>query len=69
MTATTRARAALPHPVCTGVSADRLGALIAEPAEPWQDGAIRRCASAAVAGISCALPAPAPTGRCRSSNG
>ncbi|MCW2509572.1 MAG: hypothetical protein JWP68_2720 [Modestobacter sp.] len=42
--------AALPHPVCTGVSADRLGALIAEPAEPWQDGAIRRCASAAVAG-------------------
>lgn len=32
----TWARAALSHPICTGVSRDRLAALIAELAEPWQ---------------------------------
>jgi DDE superfamily endonuclease/Helix-turn-helix of DDE superfamily endonuclease len=36
------ARAALSHPICTGISRDRLAALIAELAEPWQG----RCESA-----------------------
>ncbi|MDP9363183.1 MAG: transposase, partial [Chloroflexota bacterium] len=36
MSRSTWARAALSHPICTGISRDRLGALVAELAEPWQ---------------------------------